>query len=81
MAERRCILKEKTRMYEPDEFIPTVNLERFNDSAGADIWVPNPNKTRPFAITEPKNVAKKTGKQSLPLYPVWGFTPVSTPVD
>src|ERR1700685_4397391 len=61
MAERRCVLKEKSRMYEPEEFVPTVNLERFNDSAGADIWVPNPNKTRPFAITEPKRVAKNTG--------------------
>jgi len=60
-------------MYEPDEFIPTVNLDRFNDSAGADIWVPNPNKTRPFVLTEPKKASKKTGKQSLPLYPVWGL--------
>jgi len=77
MAERRCILKEKTRMYEPDEFIPTVNLERFNDTAGADIWVPNPNKTRPFVITESKTVVKRTGNQVLPLYPVWGLLPLN----
>lgn len=73
MAERRCVLKEKTRMYEPDELIPTVNLERFNHSAGADIWVPNPNRTRPYAISEPRRAAKKTEIQSAPLYPVWGL--------
>ena len=73
MAERRCVLTEKTRLNEQDEYIPTVELERFCESAGADLWVPNPNKTRPFAITEQKGGVKKTGRRTLPLYPVWGM--------
>jgi len=73
MAERRCVLKEKTRMFEPDELIATVNVERSNDSAGADIWVPNPDKTRPFAILECRGRTQKIRSHSVPLYPVWGI--------
>lgn len=72
MAERRCIIERGEGFFDVEKLVPSPKLTTHLAQVGADLWVPNPNKSAQFPVMPTQKTRSKKEQITSDLFPVWG---------